>query len=87
MGYHSSTFTTTTAGTSDFLKPIDVGVWMRAYVNESETCKPFYPLYSKRWADNLLLTHFNVQQQCILSSYCKDMYLYLTSQNPPSVTT
>ena len=59
-------------------------MWVRAYINESQDTPPFYTQEFQQWADELLETNFNIKQIDITPTLCKDIYIYLSSQDPPT---
>ena len=71
-------------GAEDRLKPVTCDVWVRAYMNETRDTPPFYSLEFKQWADELLTINFNIRQVDITPPLCRDIYVYLSSQDPPT---
>ena len=70
---------------SDYLRPFNIDVWKRAYVNETEDSTPFYPQRFKHWEDYVLQLYLNVSQNEIDDSLCKNVYLMLSAQDPPNI--
>ena len=75
---------TITVGKSDQLKPFDVGVWMLAWQTESELPHPFLPAEFEEWAADVLQEDFNLERHHITAPEVKNLYLYLSQQEPPS---
>ena len=73
------------AGTSDSLKPVDGGLWARAYLTQTVEAPPFYTRAFQMWADDILSEDFGLTQADISPLYCKELYLYLISLEPPTL--
>ena len=65
-------------GGNDQLKPINADIWVDAMLTEGQSPPPFYPSEFKEWADGIL------GQSNIDSHDVRDLYLYLSSQAPPT---
>lgn len=67
----------TTIGAVDQLRSLDANTWVHAMMNESDTPDPFWTEEFQAWADDVLLTDFNITQD---ASEVRDLYIHLSQK-------
>lgn len=73
-------------GASDQLKLFDSRLWIEAMTHESEPPTEFLPNGFEEWADYILRHDFNITRNAIAAPIVRDIYRYLSHQDPPSLS-
>lgn len=73
------------AGAIDQMNPFDANLWMLAWHSESELPPPFLPTEFEDWADDILLTDLNIVRHDVTAPHIRNIYIYLSQQEPPSI--
>lgn len=61
-----------------------MNLWISAWQTESGSPEPFLPVQFENWADNILLTDFSIVRDDVTASDIRNIYIYLSQQEPPS---